>query len=32
MQDDDDVRNFVSGSAERAVKIDNKPFDKLLFC
>ena len=29
--DDDDVRNFVSGSAERAVKIDNKPFDKLLF-
>ena len=29
--DDKDVRNFVSGSAERAIKIDNKPFDKLLF-
>lgn len=26
-----DVRGFVSGSAERAVKIDDKPFDKLIF-
>ena len=26
-----DVRGFVSGSAERAIKIDNKPFDKLIF-
>ncbi len=28
---DDDLRGFVSGSAERAIKIDNKPFDKLIF-
>lgn len=26
-----DVRGFVSGSAERAIKIDNKPFDELIF-
>ena len=29
--DDDDLRGFASGSAERAIKIDNKPFDKLIF-
>ena len=29
--DDDDLRGFVSGSAERAIKIDDKPFDKLIF-
>ena len=29
--DDDDLRGFVSGSAERAIKIDNRPFDKLIF-
>ena len=28
---DDDLRGFVSGSAERAIKIDDKPFDKLIF-
>ena len=26
-----DVRDFVSGSAERAIKIDHKPFDELIF-
>lgn len=25
------VSNFMSGSAERAVSVDNKPFDKLIF-
>ena len=29
--DDDDIRSFVSGSAERAIRIDDKPFDKLIF-
>ncbi len=28
---DDDLRGFVSGSAERAIRIDRKPFDKLIF-
>ncbi|MDE0144670.1 MAG: three-Cys-motif partner protein TcmP [Nitrospira sp.] len=26
-----DIRGFVSGSAERAIKIENKPFDELIF-
>ena len=26
-----EIRHFVSGSAERAIKIGNKPFDKLIF-
>ena len=26
-----DVQNLISGSAERAVRIDDKPFDKLIF-
>ena len=29
--DDEDKRNFISGSAERAIKITDKPFDKLIF-
>ena len=28
--DDDDIRSFVSGSVERAIRIDDKPFDKLI--
>lgn len=28
---DEDLRGFVSGSAERAIKIDDKSFDKLIF-
>ena len=28
---DDEIYGFVSGSAERAVKIDGQPFDKLIF-
>ena len=28
---DADVRNFVQGSVERAIRIDDKPFDKLIF-
>jgi len=27
----DDLHNFVSGSAERAIKVADKPFDKFLF-
>ena len=30
-ENDDDIRHFISGSAERAIKIGNKPFDKLIF-
>ena len=30
-QDQGEIRHFVSGSAERAIKIGNKPFDKLIF-
>ncbi len=30
-EDQSDIRRFVSGSAERAINIDNKPFDKLTF-
>lgn len=30
-RDEVDFHRFVSGSAERAVKIDDKPFDKLIF-
>ena len=29
--DDDDLRGFVSGSAERAIKIADKSFDRLIF-
>ena len=29
--DDADIHAFVSGSAERAIRIDKKPFDKLIF-
>ena len=29
--DDAEVQDFVSGSAERAIKIADKPFDKLIF-
>lgn len=29
--DQRDIRRFVSGSAERAIKISDKPFDKLVF-
>ena len=29
--DDAEVQDFVSGSAERAIQIDKKPFDKLIF-
>lgn len=29
--DDPDGRNFMKGSAERAIRIDDKPFDKLIF-
>ena len=29
--EDGDVSGFVSGSAERAIKIEDKPFDKLIF-
>lgn len=29
--DDNDKRDFISGSAERAIRITDKPFDKLLF-
>ena len=29
--DDHDGHNFVKGSAERAIRIDDKPFDKLIF-
>ncbi len=30
--DDTDLHGFVSGSAARAVQVDNKPFDRLVFC
>ncbi len=30
-QDQSKIRCFVSGSAERAIGIDNKSFDKLIF-
>ena len=30
-QDQSEIRQFVSGSAERAIEIDNKSFDKLIF-
>ena len=30
-EDQGEIRHFVSGSAERAIKIGNKPFDKLIF-
>ena len=30
-EDRSDIRRFVSGSAERAIDIDGKPFDKLVF-
>ena len=29
--DDEDKRNFISGSAERAIRISDKAFDKLIF-
>lgn len=29
--DQGEIRRFVSGSAERAINIDDKPFDKLIF-
>ena len=29
--DDDDIRGFVNGSTERAIRIDLKPFDRLIF-
>ena len=30
-EDDNEIQDFASGSVERAVKIDDKPFDKLIF-
>ena len=30
-EDDDEIQDFASGSVERAVKIDDKPFDRLIF-
>lgn len=30
-EDDNEIQDFASGSVERAVKIDDKPFDKLVF-
>lgn len=30
-EDEGDIQQFVSGSAERAIKIGDKPFDKLIF-
>ena len=30
-EDDNEIYDFVNGSVERAVKIDNKPFDRLIF-
>ena len=30
-EDDNEIRDFVSGSVERAVKIEDKPFDRLIF-
>ena len=30
-EDQSEIRHFVSGSAERAIKIRDKPFDKLIF-
>ena len=31
LPNDNDIRSFVSGSAERAIKINDKAFDKLIF-
>ncbi len=31
LTDEDDARGFYEGSAARAIKIDSKPFDKLVF-
>ena len=30
-EDDNEIYDFTSGSAERAVKIEDKPFDRLIF-